>query len=692
MLDQVRAEFNRWKREEGTDRPTGRSSNLLRTPFTHKLMSEPYPIDPFTHKLMSEPYPIDLRVHKLMSEPYPIDLRVHKLMSEPYPIDLRVPGDKEYAGRSDPEQHVNLYYGNMLMMGVSEAVMCRAFYSTLTGRAAEWFRTLEPESISNFRDLAQRFVDRFAMAKTVKKHFSHLENAKQLDGEPLSVFIERWNKEMSEIEPVDDVTATNLLLNSLRAGNLYQDLILRPPTCYEDAVRRVVAYATATEANSAKRLMETGGSRRDQGQRDRRPNNLRQKDRDGNPIYTPLNRPVAEVLQFAQSCHLIQLPAPARDGPDKEKYCAYHHNRGHDTEECHVLKGLIEDLLQTGELAQFAEKRKKNRRGWRKDFKKDKDKKDKDPDLDREPPAAARKQVIHVIFGGPEGGDTAENRRNWARDLHVALVDESNPEKRVKVEPIVFTNHDLPSSPNCTTEALVVTIDINGVDVQRVMVDTGSSVNVMYLDVFRKLQLDRSQLMPVRTPLSGFTGAMVYPEGVIRLPVEVGTVPRALQVTMEFVVVDLACVHNAILGRPGISQLGAIISMPHLCMKFQTPEGVGTVRGDPQSARRCYVRAVQKQDTSTSRVNTINKKGDARVERPEPSEEVELVPLSDSRPERTVKIGSALSPDLRTAIIAVLQEYADILAWGPEDMPGIDRQTICHRLAVRPGSRPVKQK
>lgn len=200
--------------------------------------------------------------------------------------------------------------------------------------------------------------------------------------------------------------------------------------------------------------------------------------------------------------------------------------------------------------------------------------------------------MIHVIFGGPEGGNSVEERRNWARDLHVSLVEEANPEKRAKMESITFTDRNLRSSADCAIEALVVTIDINGFDVQRVMVDTRSSVNVMYLDVFKKLQLDRSALTPIRTPLSDFTGAMIHPEGVIRLPVEVGIAPRSLRVMMEFVVVDLASVHNVILGRPGISQLGAIISMPHLCMKFQTPGGVGVVGGDPQSARRCYVRAV----------------------------------------------------------------------------------------------------
>lgn len=119
--------------------------------------------------------------------------------------------------------------------------------------------------------------------------------------------------------------------------------------------------------------------------------------------------------------------------------------------------------------------------------------------------------MIHVIFGGPEGGDNTKERRNWAQDLHVGLVEGANPEKRAKVEQITFTDRDLPSSTDCVTKALVVTIDINGFDVQRVMVDTGSSVNVMYLDVFKKLQLDRSTLTSVRTPLSGFTGAMIHP-------------------------------------------------------------------------------------------------------------------------------------------------------------------------------------
>ncbi|XP_019178344.1 PREDICTED: uncharacterized protein LOC109173560 [Ipomoea nil] len=223
------------------------------------------------------------------------------------------------------------------------------------------------------------------------------------------------------------------------------------------------------------------------------------------------------------------------------------------------------------------------------------------------------------------------------------------------------------------------------------MVDTGSSVNVLYLDVFKKLKLDDKKLTPIRTQLSGFTGATIEPEGLIRLPVEVGTYPKVARAEMEFIVVNLACVHNIILGRPGIAQIGAIISMPHLCMKFRTPAGVGVLRGDIRSARKCYVKAVQRNEGGSSRVNAIIKGSKAAIrEQPEPAEEVEDIRLSDDYPERTVRIGATLPPDLRSSIVEVLREYADIFAWGPQDMPGIARSTICHHLTVNPAARPVK--
>ena len=118
---------------------------------------------------------------------------------------------------------------------------------------------------------------------------------------------------------------------------------------------------------------------------------------------------------------------------------------------------------------------------------------------------------------------------------------------------------------------------------------------------------------------------------------------------------------NVILGRPGIAQLGAVISMPHLCMKFRTPGGIAVLRGDSQSARKCYARAVAKQEAGTSSVNTILRQEKGR-DKPEPVDEVELVPLDPEVPDRTVRVGRTIEAELRSQVISVLRSYADIFA------------------------------
>ncbi|VFQ74449.1 unnamed protein product [Cuscuta campestris] len=180
-------------------------------------------------------------------------------------------------------------------------------------------------------------------------------------------------------------------------------------------------------------------------------------------------------------------------------------------------------------------------------------------------------------------------------------------------------------------------------------------------------------------------------EGSIVLPVELGSGEKTVWKKMRFIVVDIKCVHNAILGRPGINKVGAVISMPHLCMKFHTPGGVGEVKGDQRNARECYARAVKKMTRGVNVISQEITKGETR-EKLEPEAETVEIELHPGDSSRMVRIGANLPEDLKEQITRVLQEYAGIFAWSVADMPGIDRPVICHRLAVREGSRPVRQK
>ena len=68
-------------------------------------------------------------------------------------------------------------------------------------------------------------------------------------------------------------------------------------------------------------------------------------------------------------------------------------------------------------------------------------------------------------------------------------------------------------------DALVVTLSIRGYDVKRVLVDQGSETEIIYLDLYKELNLKPEYLTSYDSPLLGFDGKVVIPRGQIRLPV-----------------------------------------------------------------------------------------------------------------------------------------------------------------------------
>ena len=95
-------------------------------------------------------------------------------------------------------------------------------------------------------------------------------------------------------------------------------------------------------------------------------------------------------------------------------------------------------------------------------------------------------------------------------------------------------------------DALVVTLRIGGYDVNRVMVDQGSTTEIMYPDLFKGLGLKPKDLTTYSSPLVSFEGKMVVPKGQIRLLVQTGSDV----VEVDFIVVDAFSLYTAIMGRP----------------------------------------------------------------------------------------------------------------------------------------------
>ena len=97
-------------------------------------------------------------------------------------------------------------------------------------------------------------------------------------------------------------------------------------------------------------------------------------------------------------------------------------------------------------------------------------------------------------------------------------------------------------------DALVVSIRIEDYNMHRVLVDNGSSTDILYYPAFQQMGIDRERLILTNAPLVDFGGTRVLPLGAITLSVVVGNYPQQIAKDVTFLVVDCSSAYNAILG------------------------------------------------------------------------------------------------------------------------------------------------
>ncbi|XP_019188934.1 PREDICTED: uncharacterized protein LOC109183296 [Ipomoea nil] len=423
-------------------------------------------------------------------------------------ITFKMPGDFKFReqatfdGSSDPREHLLSYQAKMQVLGVRDPIMCRAFLPTLKGSAQRWLVAQPPGSIHNFEELADRFMSHYAANIKQQKDLTHLGDVHQEEGESLKTYLARWQKEIQSIEEVKDQTALTFFIESLRSGQLYRDLRDNRPATYAEAIHMASKRANTEQAMKHKRQREVGGSA--SGKRTRAEIKERRLEATRRPeVRRPYNRPVVHPYRPAleRPVHEIQAVAPPPPPPIDDhtvndeagktsKYCHYHKSYTHSTEECFYLKNIMEGIIQQGTPPPNQWRRRSATREDRDPTATAESGRGKQPALEEDEAQWRQKPVINMIVGGPEGGDSANTRKAWARQLYVGTVyGREEGSKKACRELITFTDKYLPTGETPHQDALVIAMDVNGVVVQRILVDTGSSVNVLYFETFTKMGL-----------------------------------------------------------------------------------------------------------------------------------------------------------------------------------------------------------
>ncbi|XP_014496696.1 uncharacterized protein LOC106758272 [Vigna radiata var. radiata] len=296
---------------------------------------------------------------------------------------------------------------------------------------------------------------------------------------------------------------------------------------------------------------------------------------------------------------------PTPVGADGNKHCLYHQNMGHTTEECVTLRDKIEELIRVGYLKQYiktAPTELPRRRGPSPAPRRDRDRSQSRPprrpdnrskyedqrhrsrSRSRDRPLRGR---INTISGGFAGGGSSTS----ARKRHVRALRSVNNIQATKKSmlPITFTDDDFHAPDLEQDDPMVITVEIARYEVGKVLVDQGSSANILYWKTFLQMDLSEELIIPFHEQIVGFAGERVDTMGYVDLCTRLGTGRDNDEKKVRYLLVDANTSYNVLLGRPCLNLFGAIVSTPHLTLKYSNErKKIITVRADQKTERECY--------------------------------------------------------------------------------------------------------
>ncbi|XP_021845352.2 uncharacterized protein [Spinacia oleracea] len=279
---------------------------------------------------------------------------------------------------------------------------------------------------------------------------------------------------------------------------------------------------------------------------------------------------------------------------DMSKWCDFHRDNGHKTEECISLKKEVALFLKRGHLKELLSDKGKETYNQEKTAQPD-----PTASSDRPTPPTFNK-VVNVIFGGSDicvlTSSVAKsiNRGESGAVKERQTEDEIALDKSLEAMSITFDDSDSLDAQQEHQNGLVISLPIGNALIKRILIDNGSSENVLFLEALQEMGLEEKNNVRRSTVLVGFSGESLRTVGEISLP----TYVEGVYIMTKFNVVDCPSAYNVILGRPWIHKMKVVPSTYHQSIKFPTRWGVMEIKGQQRDAKKCYETALKQSKSS----------------------------------------------------------------------------------------------
>ncbi|XP_026378668.1 uncharacterized protein LOC113273115 [Papaver somniferum] len=260
--------------------------------------------------------------------------------------------------------------------------------------------------------------------------------------------------------------------------------------------------------------------------------------------------------------------------------CAY--NEGDlRAEKFKNLKIMIQKLIDAGDLKQYLQKADTEERAKR-------SKQVQLPEGNRTLNTISCSEATGISLTSQIGKRLRKQFKDYCELYKIDGVEVDEHEKLMNVS-ITFYAEDIEDDMEDHNDPLVLTLPITGCNTGKVFIDGGRSVNVLFYDTLKRMELNGEQLMSSYYTIYRFNGDPTKPLGDIVLQVNVGP----MKVDTRFSVVDAPYPYNAIIGRRWVNKLKGVASTYHQYLRFQIPEEVMEIKGDQVTARE--FQAIQNQ-------------------------------------------------------------------------------------------------
>jgi len=439
-----------------------------------------------------------------------------------------------YHSGQDPALWIEDYESSMEGPEVTQEVRAKYFHLVIQEEARDWLLKLPPRSIDTWEDLKDKFIEKF-QTEDMKK----LSQCVQKEGELCGDWIKRIAEILDTAKSITVQSAMRVMRKNCRFEPLTEKLsrAFHKINSFDQLLATAHKYAKTDKIRDEqlKALTEPSAKRQDY------PAKERKKDKEP----------------------LLNSTEDASDGP-----CDLHRRRdgrpaSHTKAQCHYYRRWKESdtwdathnrpMLYKGTVGSLTE-----------------------PDR----PSGRNIGQFHNVEL-----QATDSHRNHKYDQ----VRSTERRQRWIEQPIIWSRDDHPPEVKDPGQpALVVTAQVAGYRLDKVLMDGGGRVNILYQDTLRRMNIPEWRLKPTRKEIQGIIpGAVTRPIGKITFEVSFGTERNFRTELLDFEVVAVRSSYHALFGREAYVKFTARPCYVYLQLKIPGPNGVITVHGDRQRALEC---------------------------------------------------------------------------------------------------------